>query len=224
MLGHLQRLWENQPPLVRSNVSVGALVLGGVLVLHLIIPLAIRVLDIQQVFDYLLPPMDILSILIQLLFVLLALNALRITVQFLSGKSVLTLLGVMLGWFSLLLLLLAYVERPSVVEKYIGYAAGRSFSGVSDDFSEMCEQWRQAWSAEDGEFTVTTENLGVLQGQAKEAYKIQDTAIVNFGDGLLDVGLACALDGQPPSDVGRANNYKYTRIRGAEYYFYEELP
>ncbi len=224
MFQRLQGFWENQPPLVRSNVSVGVMTLGGVLLLHLILPLVIRFLDIQQVFDYLIPPMDILSILLQLLFVLLALNALRITFQFLTNRGVLTLLGVSLAWLSLVLIALAYVERPSVVEKYVGYAAGRSFGSVSQDFSALCDQWKNEWQArsDDSVFTANTEGIGWLQEQ--EVYTLQDTVFVNFGKNMLDVGLACAVDEQPPTDVGRANNYKYSLIRGIEYRFYEEQP
>ncbi|MBZ0309554.1 MAG: hypothetical protein K8I82_26055, partial [Anaerolineae bacterium] len=191
MFQRLQGLWENQPPLVRSNVSVGIMTLVGVLLLHLILPLIIRFLDIQQVFDYLIPPMDILSILIQLLFVLLALNALRVTFQFLTSRSVLTLMGVSLAWLSLVLIALAYMERPSVVEKYVGHAAGRSFGSVSQDFSELCEQWQQEWKnrSDDSAFIVNAEDIGALQGQ--EVYTLQDTVFINFGEKMIDVGLAC---------------------------------
>lgn len=221
----LRDFWENQPPLVRSNFSIGAMMLGGVLLLHLIIPLLLRMLDIRQIFRYLLSPMDILTILIELLFVLLALNALRLTYQFFTGNSVLTFAGVAMGWLALVLVAGAYLVRPHLVDKYVAYSGARSFGSIHQDFSDLCDSWQTEWNnlAADADFALAEKPLGNLQGMG-EVYEIRNAVMLNFGTDNIDVGLACALDGQPPEDAGRGANYKFSRIEGATYRFYEDIP
>ncbi len=219
------RFWENQIPLVRSNLSIGGGIFGGVLVLQLLLQMAVRVLSIEQVFNYLPSPLDILVILTQLLFVLLGLNALRVTYQYIFNRGVLTLTGVTLAWLSLVLVVGAYVARPHLAQTYISYAGGRSFGSIHDDFSALCDGWQREYNNLDAEsdFTLATEPLGSLAGVA-EAYEVRNTVMVNFGEQPIDVGLVCVLDGQPPEDAGRAANYKFARLADEEYVFYEEQP
>ena len=213
---------EDQHPLVRANLKLGVVLWGIVVVLHIGLWVALRVLDFRAVFSLELF-LHLFQTLLVLMLIMMTYNALRVLYNFLRGHGVFTGVAVTLSFLTVLMVVLSFVMLPNIFKRSVAHSTGRSYNSVYEDFREICERWENEWGDSESLNTLKPEeeNLGRIADEV-ELYKLQSTVIFNFGDGDQEFGFACALRDREPSEVGRASNYDYDLIRGVQYRFIEK--
>lgn len=217
MRERLRRFWENQVPLVRSNLAAAALALGGVLLLNLGVWGLVRLLPPERYFAYN-NAMTLLRSLLILLLALVGYHAFRVSVNFLLGRSVVTVWGLLLAWLSLAPVGLALWGMPSLVEASIAQAAGRGYGQEYRAFSRLCT----AWIAQSREMESPIEVDTAALGLGSSAFQVQATVIINYASSRPAYGFACVLDEDTPADFGRASSYHYEPLRQSMYQFYQK--
>ena len=219
----INRFLEDQPPLIRTNIRMGVVVLITIVTLHVVLTMAVRVLDSSILFQF-----DVvlraLRTLLFLMLILLSFNALKAVYHTMRGQGVFTAQGSFFAIAAVIIMLLSTLNMPSLFQKSVTHAVGRSYDEIYTDFDQLCSAWEIEWA----DATAVTlrpdeEDLGRL-GEEVEVFKLQSTILFNFSqDEEVDFGFACALRGQSPSDIGRARHYGYFGINDAQYQFLEDV-
>jgi len=213
---------EDQHPLVRMNVKMGVVVFGAMLGLQVAVWLGVQMLETRLMFRFNMA-LRLYHTLLLLLLVMMSYNVLKVLVQFLRGRGVFTVRGLVLSLAGVLLLLGAIGGMPSVLNASVAHVTGRSFGAVYADFDALCQRWDAEWGgAEISALDLEQEDLGRL-GTEADVFKVRDTIIFNFGQPGQAFGLACVLRGQQPEAVGRTNNYTFRQIQPSQYEFVQEL-
>lgn len=212
----LELVWEEQDPFVRSNISTSLTSVLLVIATHLAVWFGVRMLSQDQVLR-LGEGIRFLQMILFFLAMVMTYNALRTIYQYVRGQGVISVLGILLAWGSILVLIVAVLNIPSVLKASIAHSSGRTFGSTYDIFSGYCDDWLENY-----DLVADVDLKGVEFSGASEVYGVMNTIIVNFSDDPLDYGLACVLDHDTPAENGRAVRYQYTSLDAAKYGFIEK--
>jgi len=161
----------------------------------------------------------LLTTLLVLMLVILAYNALKVTVQYLRRRGVFTWRSVMLAYVAVAALAFSLLNMPDVFDRAVAAQVGRSYSDIHTEFRDVCARWDEAWMHEDAvTMDIEEEDVGTLRDYA-EVFRVSNTVYFDFGDEDYAFGFACALRATAPADHGRARDFTYSKIHGAEYQF-----
>lgn len=216
-----QNFWDNQTPLVRSNVSMGLGFALFTIILHIVAYLTPRLFG--HVFIVRGVTLSrLLSTLAVLLFLIAIYNVVRLIWQLGRGQGVITGRGLAVATLACFLLIFTAINLPNVITYAVSYTAGRSFGSIQDDVNQLCDGWLDRFGESDTiVLNVSEENLGPI-GEEADVYRVQNTIIFDYGDVDGRFGLACALGTGEPADSGRANDFTFYREDGSIYLFVEE--
>lgn len=219
----LERFLENQHPIVRSNLRLGAGIFAGMVALHTLVYAGLRWLDWRYLFG-LGSALQLLQTLLLLLFVMMTYNALKTIWQYVRGEGVFTSISIILTVSAIVVTGFSLTHLPHVFTEAVSYGGQRPYDEIYQEFAQYCQRWEQEWQ---GITNITldmeTEDIGQLRGKA-EVYRLNNIIFFNFSPtDQPDIGFACALNGNTPPTYGRANDYQYTQLEGIKYRFIERV-
>ena len=223
MIEPLENFLEDQHPLVRANLRLGLGLFLVIFALHVAVYLGVRYLETRFMF-VMNSWLRLVSTLVLLMVVILAYNALKVTVQYMRRQGVFTWRSLALSYFAVIVLGGTLFNMPDVFGRAVAASAGRSYASTHREFQKHCDRWDADWRDSDAvTLDIDAEELGWLREEA-EVFRVSNTIYFDFGDEDYSFGLACALRGASPSETGLARNFVYSRIDGPEYQFVESEP
>jgi len=217
-LNRIESFLEDQHPLVRANLRLGFGLFSVIVALHVLIFIGVRVLKPRLMFEFN-TWLRLLTTLVVLMLVILGYNALKITVQYLRQRGIFTWRSLLLAYLAVIVLGLSLFNMPDVLDRVVAAKVGEAYNSVHNEFTQVCSRWDTEWMDTNAvTMDVDQEDVGTLR-DAAEVYRVSNTVYIDFGDDDYAFGFACALRSATPSEAGRARDYTYKRIRGAEYQF-----
>jgi hypothetical protein len=219
----IERFLEDQPPLVRSNLKMGVGMVVLVLVLHIAVGVAVRLVDANTMFEFN-NLLNLFKTLVVLLILMMVINALRVLIAAARAQGVFTPKATILAVLSVGLVIIGLLNLPNIFARTLAQNAGRSYGDIYQDFHEHCTRWKSEWADKEDvvTFNPDRENLGRLAQEA-QVFKTADTIIFDFSDSFPAYGFACTPYGDAPADSGRAYNYHYQKIADSEYRFIQDI-
>jgi hypothetical protein len=217
-LKQIELFLEDQHPLVRANLRLGLSLFSAIVALHVLIYIGVRVLKPRFMFEVN-TWLRLLTTLVVLMLIILGYNALKITVQFVRRRGVFTWRSLLLAYLAVAALGFSLLNMPDVFDRAVAASVGRSYNNIHSEFREVCSRWDEEWMDEDAvTMDIDAQDVGSLR-EVAEVYRVSNTVYFDFGDEDYAFGFACVLRAAAPSETGRARDYTYSRIRGAEYQF-----
>jgi|GEM_PF-5318964 len=212
---------ENQHPLVRSNIRLGIVVVGGVFALYLLIWGGVGFVSSDVLFQFE-SVLQVVQTLILLLAVMMIYNALKSLYHYVRRQGVFTGIGVSASLIAVIGVLLAFFNMPTVFARAVSFYASEPYDAIYNDVSDVCDALIDTY----GETTVTISpeegTYGVLE-DISEIYQVRNTIYFNFSEGDADFGFACLVRGDNPPDTARARDYTYKSVTSHVFQFVEEV-